>query len=530
MSAFGGIIFTDRGRNLQAKAQSGITLNFTSIAVGNGELGTSAIKDLTALKNQVLTLSITKLKTLSGGKAVVGTVMSNQGLVTGFYWREVGVFAQDPDLGEILYCYGNSGAAAEYIPAGGGPDIVEKSIDVVTIVDNVTTVTATIEQSLVYETPAGAQEKIDTSISPLQKVLYLSNTIFPTTNVGNAYSITFDEGMVTALPDLLGIPLKVQFNADSTGVSTLNPGGLGAKGLKKAAGTDVTNFKSGGIYTLVWSGVNFTLQGEGGEYGTAGPAQVLATHTVGLESGVAQGIIPSKPTATYTPSQVTQTIAANQYLTAIQTISAVSFDATAVKNTTTIAGKTGTMAVNGSQTATLSIVGSGKPTKVIPAGYTPGGTVTAEVAAALASSILNTATIGGTTGTAVKLNAASGTIAAQTYSFGNPAKVEVVHTVSLGFTPSAVVISYTDQNAAKPNKCGAFYYDGISYPVAFSATTAALTPPPWAPNYTYVDSYSSSIYAQVRIIPGGFQIVSYIDVGITTIFYNPLTVWHAWGQ
>ncbi|MCR4436151.1 MAG: phage tail protein [Clostridiales bacterium] len=158
MSSFGGIIFTDRGRNLQAKAQAGATLVFTRIAVGDGELGSSAIKDLTALKNQILSLNITKLKTLSGGKAVVGTVMSNQGLAAGFYWREVGVFAQDPDLGEILYCYGNSGSVAEYIPAGGGPDIVEKSIDIITIVGNAASVTATIEQSLVYAT---AQELVD---------------------------------------------------------------------------------------------------------------------------------------------------------------------------------------------------------------------------------------------------------------------------------------------------------------------------------------------------------------------------------
>jgi len=152
MSSFGGLLFTAVGRNLQAKAQAGAQLNFTRIAIGDGDLGGTAVDDLTALKHQVKSLSITKLKTLAGGNAVVGTSFSNQDVVVGFYWKELGVFAQDPDLGEVLYCYGNAGASAEYIPPSGGADILEKSIDVVTIIGNATNVSATINVSLVFVT------------------------------------------------------------------------------------------------------------------------------------------------------------------------------------------------------------------------------------------------------------------------------------------------------------------------------------------------------------------------------------------
>lgn len=152
MSAFGGLIFTNKGRNLQAKAQAGATLNFTRIAVGDGDLGGSSIADLNALKHEVKSLGISRLKTLANGKAVVGTILSNQDLVTGFYFKELGVFAQDPDLGEILYCYGNAGANAEYIPAGGGPDVIEKNVDVITIVGNASSITAVIDESLIFAT------------------------------------------------------------------------------------------------------------------------------------------------------------------------------------------------------------------------------------------------------------------------------------------------------------------------------------------------------------------------------------------
>lgn len=150
MASFGGMVLTNRGRNLLAKAQAGIQLNFTRIAVGDGNLVGSSIVDLNALIHQVKSLNITKLKTMTGGKAVVGAVLSNQDITSGFYFREIGVFAQDPDVGEILYCYANCGATAEYIPAGGGPDIIEKSFDIITVIGNASNVTATIDSSLIY--------------------------------------------------------------------------------------------------------------------------------------------------------------------------------------------------------------------------------------------------------------------------------------------------------------------------------------------------------------------------------------------
>lgn len=165
MSAFGGLILTNVGRNLQAKAQAGATLHFNRIAVGDGDLGSSSIVDLTALKHEVKSLNITKLKTLTAGKAVVGGVLSNTDLLAGFYWKELGLFAQDPDLGEILYCYGNSGANSEYIPAGGGPDIVEKSVDIDALFGNSTTVTATIDSSLIYASVQDLQVVNDALVS-----------------------------------------------------------------------------------------------------------------------------------------------------------------------------------------------------------------------------------------------------------------------------------------------------------------------------------------------------------------------------
>ncbi|EFV78941.1 hypothetical protein HMPREF1013_00825 [Bacillus sp. 2_A_57_CT2] len=163
MGVFGGLIMTNRGRNLQVKAQTGVKLTFTRMAIGDGSLGSSSILELNALKNERKSLNLTKLKPSTGGMALIGAVLSNQDITAGFYFREVGIFANDPDVGEILYCYGNAGSTADYIPAGGGSDLIEKTININVIVGNAANVSATIDQSLVFETPQGAQEKANTA-------------------------------------------------------------------------------------------------------------------------------------------------------------------------------------------------------------------------------------------------------------------------------------------------------------------------------------------------------------------------------
>ena len=148
--SFGMITFTNRGRALQAKAAIGTQLKFTRIAVGDGQLSGQVTDELVALIHEVKSLNINELKIMSGNKAKVGGILTNQGLASGFFWREIGVFAQDPDVGEILYCYGNAGALAEYIPSQGSSEILERQVNVVTLVGNASNITAVIDQSLIY--------------------------------------------------------------------------------------------------------------------------------------------------------------------------------------------------------------------------------------------------------------------------------------------------------------------------------------------------------------------------------------------
>ncbi|OCA87279.1 tail fiber protein [Pseudobacillus wudalianchiensis] len=84
------------------------------------------------------------------------------------------------------------------------------------------------------------------------------------TGTANAYIATLTPAL-SAYAE--GVSLRLKINADNTGASTVNVNGLGAKPIKKANGTDVGsgNLKAGSVYTLVYNGVNFILQGEGSD-------------------------------------------------------------------------------------------------------------------------------------------------------------------------------------------------------------------------------------------------------------------------
>lgn len=305
MSVFGGTIFTNRGKALQAKAQTGVPLVFTRLSIGDGSLGGQSIAELTSLIHEVKTISINKLETLSGGKATVGGVFNNQGLSTGFYWRELGLFATDPDLGEILYCYGNAGGLAEYIPAGGGADILEKQVNIVALIGNASSVSATIDQSLVYATQTDVidlQQQINDKAD--QSEVDAFNTAYNahladyvrqpgyavTTGSANTYVVSTSPAPAAYI-DGMGIVIRV--HTANTGASTINWNGLGAKNIVDSKGNPLAAGKlpAGSRISLRYSTAagNFQLQGEGGEYGTATASDVLSGKSIGTDDGIVTG-------------------------------------------------------------------------------------------------------------------------------------------------------------------------------------------------------------------------------------------------
>ena len=156
MAKFKGFILTEKGRELLAKGLAGETITFTKMAIGDGTTATSE-REMTALVNQITTLPLLNVDIKGNGTCEINALLTNKSVTTGFYIRELGIFAHGNDNVEILYAY-NTSANADYLPPFSANNVVEiEYIDTI-IVDQVENITATIDPAISYITKKYAED------------------------------------------------------------------------------------------------------------------------------------------------------------------------------------------------------------------------------------------------------------------------------------------------------------------------------------------------------------------------------------
>ena len=129
MAEFGKMELTEKGSLLLNKVITReIRLEIVRIAVGSGKFGGN-IWELTNLISGVLDANIVKSGEAEG-QWEVEVIFTNEEITEDFEFREIGVFAIDPDDGEILYSYSNSGENCDYINSYNGSNLEEERINV----------------------------------------------------------------------------------------------------------------------------------------------------------------------------------------------------------------------------------------------------------------------------------------------------------------------------------------------------------------------------------------------------------------
>ena len=106
MTNFTKTILTDKGLALLAK--TGVSVTVTKVKTGNGEYQTDAdIGAMTELKSEKQEFQITSTQKKTDTTYAIKFVMSNKELAEDYLFTEIGIYASDPDEGEILYavCY-----------------------------------------------------------------------------------------------------------------------------------------------------------------------------------------------------------------------------------------------------------------------------------------------------------------------------------------------------------------------------------------------------------------------------------------
>ena len=131
MAAFIRNDVTDLGENALALAITGEKLRFTRIVMGEGYIPDyMSIRDLTDMISPVVVLPISGVVKNTNDTVVFTGIFHPDQTEVQFYYREVGLYAEDPATGEeILFAYGNCGDEAELIYPAGASAVVEKTIN-----------------------------------------------------------------------------------------------------------------------------------------------------------------------------------------------------------------------------------------------------------------------------------------------------------------------------------------------------------------------------------------------------------------
>ena len=148
MGAFKSAVITKKGQELLAKVVAGTTkLEFTKIKVSDTKLSgdLASMTGIGTIKQEQKVASVVRK---NGSNVTVSASFSNQTLGQGYYVRNLGLYANDPQAGEILYSISvadESTATADYMPPFNGIGVSSLMVDLVTAVSNASSVKVNVD-------------------------------------------------------------------------------------------------------------------------------------------------------------------------------------------------------------------------------------------------------------------------------------------------------------------------------------------------------------------------------------------------
>jgi hypothetical protein len=192
----GGTI-TEAGLALRAKVEAGAELKLVNCLMGDGVAAQGTdLATLSALLNEQASWSVASVLALGDGVARARTNIKNTGLTTGFYAKECGITADDPDDGEILYAYA-AADPGDWIPAEA--EAFQQIFDMLIICGNASSISVSIDAGAADLTLADMEEheakQLDPTDTDAVRDRHLSNAqgkvlLDHTTNTSNPHGTT----------------------------------------------------------------------------------------------------------------------------------------------------------------------------------------------------------------------------------------------------------------------------------------------------------------------------------------------------
>lgn len=149
MSEFRQLIITNKGQALMAKLIAGIAnVTFTKVAASSTTYSDAQIPALTGMSNIKQQVAVSKVTRINSVAVQVDAAMENSALTTGYYMNSLGLYAKDPDEGEILYAVAGANVGA-YMPPYNGITVSGAYLKLVTTVSNASNVSMTVDPAAV---------------------------------------------------------------------------------------------------------------------------------------------------------------------------------------------------------------------------------------------------------------------------------------------------------------------------------------------------------------------------------------------
>lgn len=147
MANFKQTVITKAAHNLIAKSLSGsANINFTRVATSKYDyksFSQSKLESLTSLEDIKQYVAVDKVEKIGEASVNVSVKITNANITEGYYVNTIGLFAIDPEEGEILYSV-TVAETADYFPADNGVNCSGINLDLVTEVSNASNVNITV--------------------------------------------------------------------------------------------------------------------------------------------------------------------------------------------------------------------------------------------------------------------------------------------------------------------------------------------------------------------------------------------------
>lgn len=150
MAEFSKLVITNKGQALLAKMIAGSgNIEFTKISASSTTYTDAQLEGLTSLSNVKQTSLISKVTRTNEVAIKVETAFTNTELTAGYYMKALGLYAVDPDEGEILYAVTRETSGNCYMPAYNGITVSGAYVQLVTTVGNADSVSLEVDQAAV---------------------------------------------------------------------------------------------------------------------------------------------------------------------------------------------------------------------------------------------------------------------------------------------------------------------------------------------------------------------------------------------